>query len=45
MKVLKAVDAYFIGNAEEGTIEDRLWFYGTYVVAIVITITIGMGGI
>jgi hypothetical protein len=35
MKTLRKLDDYFIG-AHEGNIEDRIYFYGTYVVAAVI---------
>lgn len=33
--MIKALDNYFIGNGE-GTIEDRLWFYGSYVITLLV---------
>ena len=40
MKVIKAVktiDEYFIGLSDEGTVSDRLFFYGTYATCLLIT--------
>lgn len=37
MKVLRAIDEYLIGN-DEGTIGERLFYYGTYSACIIITI-------
>lgn len=35
MKVVMAIDDYFIGTGE-GTVSDRVWFYGTYALTGVI---------
>jgi len=35
MKVIRAIDEYFIGNGE-GTGIDRVWFYAQYVVYVTI---------
>ncbi len=40
MRVIRKLDNYFLGTGE-ASVTDRIWFYGTYLT--VITITIGIG--
>lgn len=32
MNLIQRLDEYFIGTADEGTVSDRVYFYGLYVV-------------
>ncbi|WP_275425611.1 hypothetical protein [Planococcus versutus] len=37
MQLIRQIDDYFIGN-EEGTVVDRLYFYGVYGVSMMIAL-------
>ena len=36
MGIVRKLDNYFLGT-DEASLTDRIWFYGTYIVAITIT--------